>query len=222
MPWLLPLVRGPLAAPRAPSRPPLTSAQPFEGLARGQRTSRRCLFHIWTRKCQRQVRSCVLASAAGHGTAGRALIRAALPVLAGRFQAPCQWASLFSQQGQQASSKQPHSLFALQAVPSTGLRSQRHDRVGTARNNAWCEGLWSAAARWLPSPPQSPAHGDAPGCPQKKEMPKAAQNQGAVTGHHLHRTHSPTAAPAPHPRPRAHRQRSAPGEQQGPKSMKRD
>lgn len=68
-------------------------------------------FHIWTRKCQRQVRSCVLASAAGHGAAGRALIRAALPVLAGRFQAPCQWASLFSQQGQQASSKQPHSCL---------------------------------------------------------------------------------------------------------------
>lgn len=86
---LLPLARGPLAAPRAPSCPPLTSSQPFEGLTRGQRTSRRCLFHIWTQKCQMQVRSCVLASAAGHGAAGRALIRAALPVLAGRFQAPC-------------------------------------------------------------------------------------------------------------------------------------
>lgn len=111
VPWLLSLARGPLAAPRAPSCPPLTSSQPFEGLTRGQRTSRRCLFHIWTQKCQMQVRSCVLASAAGHGAAGRALIRAALPVLAGRFQAPCQWASLFSQQGQQASSKQPHSCL---------------------------------------------------------------------------------------------------------------
>lgn len=96
VPWLLPLARGPLAARRAPGRPPLTCSPTFRGSRQRATHLSTVALHIWTWRCQRQVRSCMLASAAGHGTAGTALIQAALPVLAGRFQAPCQWASLFS------------------------------------------------------------------------------------------------------------------------------